>query len=112
MSLTVAEVREKLGKMVSEDYNDVLEAFLNEDAGDDLQKAWQEAFGEKFDLLAASGQTDYDGGYAWVFKIGDQLFMLDGWYDSYEGADCDDWNAFYECEPYRYTVTRYRKKAE
>jgi hypothetical protein len=66
--------------------------------------------GEKVPVVEVESAGGMDmGTTAYViFKVKDQFFQKDGWYQSHYGYEWD--GQLYEVEPYEKTVTDYRKK--
>ncbi len=63
--------------------------------------------------VVATGVDNYggegQGDELWVvFKVGDQLFEKDGYWQSWEGGTWD--GDLFEVEPYEVTITKFRAK--
>jgi hypothetical protein len=76
-----------------------------EDEGIELTIDGQKVVAKKEDSYGGEGQGDE---YWVVFRINDQLFRVDGYWQSWEGGEYD--GDLYEVEPYQVMVTRYRAK--
>lgn len=68
-----------------------------------------DVLGEEAVMVEREGGSEGDGDYMHVvFKVGDQLFMKEGYYNSWDSNDWD--GSLEEVEPYEVTVTKYRSK--
>lgn len=61
---------------------------------------------EVVDVVTETGGMDEGSAASVVFKVGDQLFKKDGYYQSHYGYDWD--GDLYEVEAFEKTVTDYR----
>jgi hypothetical protein len=59
--------------------------------------------------LQDAGEGDYSADTHFVFSVGEQLFRIDGHYESWAGGE---WEAeqMYEAEPVQVMVTQYQRK--
>jgi hypothetical protein len=59
--------------------------------------------------LQDAGEGDYSAAIYIVFSINDQLFRVDGQYESWSGSEWEA-NDMYECAPVQVLVTQYQRK--
>jgi hypothetical protein len=57
-----------------------------------------------------AGEGDYSADTLLVFSVGEQLFRVDGHYESWAGGEWEA-NAMFEAEPVQVMVTDYQRKA-
>ena len=57
------------------------------------------------------GERDYSD-YVWRFLVDGKIYEIPGWYDSYNGRDCDDATYFYRVEAATKLVTYYKKVSD
>ena len=73
---------------------------------------FNEVIGLEFQFLGA--ETDYSRGdeshaRMWRFKIGDKVYEIDGWYNSWEGGEMNSIKNFYEVREVEKTVKVWEK---
>lgn len=57
------------------------------------------------------GERDYSN-YMWRFSVDGKIYEIPGWYDSYNGRDCDNVTYFYRVEAATKLVTYYKKASD
>ena len=100
-------------KGLSRRFNDPWSLLLDEDA--ETRDAWEGQLLEETGLrfLWLHADRDYEGHDAstWLvrFMLNDQVYQVEGWYGSYDGAEIEDPFNFYPVRAVEKTVTLYEK---
>lgn len=119
MTLTATQVKQE----ILDWYNDNPEGVIEEDFDYDVWTEFQEtlaskkgveSYGQQTPVLASGPAYSVDSdsgedGYE-VFSIGDQLFKVEGSFNSWDGGEWEPEN-LHEVEPQQVSVTVYKRKA-
>ncbi len=104
MTFTLAQVKDAISEW--EEENDRADFYDEVEYGDiELTIDGQTVTAKNEEQYGGEGQGDE---YWIVFRVADQLFEKDGYWQSWEGGEYD--GDLYEVEPYEVTVTKYRAK--